>query len=518
MIKYAPRAALSALMLAGVCALTLAATLAVATALVVAVNTGGVLAIVAAIAVVGMLAAAGFGLPDARRRRNKPFEGVPITSDEQPLLWVEVCIVAETLGMRPPDQLLLVPDAKVMATETRTWLGLRPGVRCLQLGEVILGGLTERQLRAVIAHELCRSWGPSSLGRVIHGGREFIGGVIDRLGEDSRAGRIAGQYGRVYLAVSHPVIRRHELVADTLSADLAGNGATSAALREVAVLSKGWDAFVDMYVEPAAGVRRRPENLFAGFARFLEEPTRRAQLAETIDESESQPSKYHSHPSLEDRLVAIASLAEDNTHDKSGRALDMLRSADRVIRRVEDSMFLDPDLTPATWEEIAPEAGRATAREGALALVRVGQEGGLGQTLTVATLLDLMRYGLVDEMVRPSLGVGPSPEDERELAGRLVTAFLATVAIESGSSSYRLSWATTWQLVDSEGEVEDLPALVDAALADPAEVNALDLWLGAHELGMELELGHGRKPEVPQALPVDMVEDPTEDVRPILVP
>ena len=525
MIKYAARAAVSTAILAGGCALVVAVILAVATASVVAVSAGGILAVLAAIAALGMLAAVGFGLLGARRRRRKPLEGVAVTSDEQPLLWVEVCIVAETLGMRPPDELLLVPDAKVVASEGRAWLGLRPGVRRLQLGEVILAGLTERQLRAVIAHELLRCWGPISFGRVIHSGRETIGRLIDVLGEDSRPGRIVGRYGRVYVAVSRPVVRRHQLKADILSAGIAGNGATSAALRDVAVLSKAWDGFVGTYVAPAVGVRRRPESLFAGFARFLEEPTRVAQLAETLGEPEVQELTYDSLQPLEDRLVAIASLGDDNTHDRSGRSLDMLRKADREIARVEDSMFQDPDLIAATWEEIAPEAGRVAAREDALKLVRVGQDGGLGQRLSVATLLDLMRYGLVDEMVRPSLGADASPELERQLASRLVTAFLATAAIESGTVSHRLSWwAAPWRLVDAEGEDEVLPVLVDAALDDPDEVSALDLWLDTHQLGEEFELGEDSGPGSPQTLPGvlaestdDPVKSPEQGARPILV-
>ena len=531
MIDYALRAVVSALMLAGACALAGATVLAVATALVVAVSTGGAWAVLAGVLVLGALAAVALGMLRARRQPHQRLAGVSVTSDRQPLLWAEVFRVAEGLRIRPPDELLLVPDTNAAISEDKTWLGLRPGVRRLHLGLPLLAGLTERQLRAVIAHELWRFDGPTSLARVIHRGRQIIGRVIDVVGEGSMAAGIVGRYGRVYVAVSRPVIRSHELEADRLSADLAGIRPTSAALRKVAELSKGWDAFVDGYVEPAAAVRRRPRDLFAGFECFLEEPARRAQLAEVIGEPAPQrQSTDDTRPPLGDRLAAIASLRDDDLHDRSGCALDMLRNPDREIRRVEDWMFHDPDLMPATWEEIAPEAGRAAAREDALTLVRAGQEGGLGQTLSVATLLDLMRYGLVDEMVRPSLDEGASQEVERQMAGRLVTAFLATGAIESGTASYRLCWAAPLQLVDRQGEVSDLPRLVDAALADPDEVGALELWVDTHQLGMELELGEDEEPDVSQTPPggsaesprEDTIDDPaggvTQDARPILVP
>ncbi len=490
-MKYAPRAVFSMLMLAGVGALAGAAILAVSTALVVAASTRGVWAILAAIAVIAVLAVVGVGMPAARRQKLKPAEGVLISGDEQPLLWVEICIVAEGLHMWPPRELVLSPDASVIASESRTWLGLRPGVRRLQLGEVLLAGLTERQLRAVIAHEFLRCWGPGSFGRQIYRGRRVIGRVVDSVGKDSRAGRIVGRYGRAYMAVADPVIRSHELDADRLSANLVGNGATSAALREVAVLSRGWDAFVKGYLEPAAAVRLRPQDVFESFAQFLDHPGRREQLAEAISAPHPRTS-YESHPSLEDRLGAVASLPEDDTRDRSGRALDMLREPERVINGVREWMFPDPDVKPGAWEEIVPEAGRARARDGALKLVRLGREGGLGDRLAMRDVLDIIRYELAEEMVRPLFSEVGSLEVERQMAGRLVTAFLATAAIEAGTASYVFSWAAPWQLVDGKGAAEDLTGLVDAALADPARVDALEAWLRTHGLGKDYELGEGK--------------------------
>jgi len=534
-MKFAPRAVLSMLMISGVFALALAGILAVFAALVLAASTRGFWAILAAIAVAVMIVLVSWGLPAARRRQRKPVEGVLISGDEQPLLWVEICIVAEGLHMWPPSQLVLAPDASVVASENRTWLGLRPGVRRLQLGEVLLAGLTERQLRAVIAQELLRFWGPSSSARVIHGGRKVIGRVVDLVGEDSRAGRIVGRFGRLYVAVSDPVISRNELDQDTRSANLVGNGATAAALHEVAVLRNGWDAFVEGYLDPAVAAQRRPVDVFASFAEFLEYPTRRAQLAKAIGVPSAQSrSTYNSHPSLADRLSAVASLPEDNTQDRSGRAHDMLREPDRVVNHVHEWMFQDRDLTTATWEEIVPESGRATARESARKLVRLGQEGGLGPKLSVATQLDIIRYGLAEEMVRPLFDEGSPLEVERQLASQLVTAFLATVSIEAGTASYRFSWAAPSQLVNAEGEVEDLSALVDAALADEAALVALELWLRTHKVGGDVALGDDQGPDMkqdtadgpPESLPVDPAESlpaglPEELAaahQPILVP
>ncbi|MEO8518320.1 MAG: hypothetical protein ABI438_04010 [Dermatophilaceae bacterium] len=514
-MKFAPRAVVSVLMLSGVLALGAAAVLAVSTAVVMAAGMRGAWAVLAAIIITAVIFVLVMVVPAAKRRQHKPVEGVLVTDDEQPLLWVEILIVAEGLHMWPPRQLVLAPDASVIASESRTWLGLRPGVRRLQLGEVLLAGLTERQLRAVMAHELLRFWGPSRTARFIHRGRKVTARVLDAVGEDSRAGRMVGRFGRMYVRVSDPVIRGHELDADTRSANLVGNGATAAALREVAVLSKGWDAFVDGYLEPSLAARRRPADVFASFTEFLEHPDRRVQLAKAIGAAAPLPlATYSAQPSLADRLAAVASLPEDNTQDRSGRALDMLREPEREIERLHEWMFRDhPDLIVATWEEIVPAAGRAAAREGARALVRLGQLGELGPTLSVGTQLDIIRFGLAEEMVRPLFEEPVALEVERHVASRLVTSFLTTAAIGAGTASHRFSWATPLQLVDAQGGAEDLAGLVDAALADPDQLVAVEKWLRTHKVAVDVKLDDSDEPDPDLVRPLVLGPDPAQERR-----
>lgn len=525
-MKHALRAVASAfmlmLMVAVLGALAAATLLTVATALVIAVKAGGAWAVGAGIVVLGVLATAGVGLLAARRRRRQAFVGVPVSAYGQPLLWVAVSCVAEDLGTRPPDELSLTPDANIAASEHRTLLGLRPGARRLDLGLPLLAGLTERQLRVVITRELCRRWGPWSTGRVIHRGGEIIGLVVDTLGEESKIGRIFSRYGRAYFAVSGPVSRRHALEMDRLSAELVGNGATSAALRELAILRVGWDAFVNGFIEPAVAAGRRPHDVLAGFAEFLKEPDRWAQLQEEVDGAAPRPTAYGSQLSLKDRETALASLPEDETLDRSGPAMDLLRDSNCVIGQVEESIFRESGLVHATWKDIVPESGCAVACEDALQLARLGHEGGLGPALSVATLMELISLGLADEMVRPMLAEGAPQEAERQMAVRLVTGFLATAAIESGTASYRFSWAVPCPLVDDQGVVDNLPRLVDTALADQSEVRALEQWLEFHRVDRDLELGTDLGQAVPEGPAGDPAESPNtdagDDPEPLPVP
>ena len=201
------------------------------------------------------------------------------------------------------------------------------------------------------------------------------------VGEGWVVGRYVGRYRRTYDALSDPFIRRHELAVDRLCADFAGNNATAAAFSEVAVLKEGWAAFVDGYAKPAAAVGRRPDDIFAGFTSFLQEPGRRQQLAEAAGASASErPWAGDSQLSIADRLAAIAALPEDDIHDRFGPALGLMRYPDQVIHHVEEAMFGGAEFLPETWEDILPEAARAAACEDAQHLARLAHEGGLGRS------------------------------------------------------------------------------------------------------------------------------------------
>jgi hypothetical protein len=490
-MRYALRAVSSLLMLAALAALSLVSVLAVATTLVVASKAGGVWEVGAGIVVLGLFAALGVVLLVRRgRQKRRSRVGVSIATDVQPLFWVEIYRVAERSGVRPPDQVLLSPDTDIAATGHRTWLGLRPGVRRLHLGLPLLAGLTERELRAVVAHEFCRRWGPPSLARVLRSGQVTIARVSNRLGEDSTVSRIVRWYCHAYVSASSPITGRYELALDRLCADFAGNTATAAALSDVATLSRGWAVFVEGYAAVAKAAGMRPDGVVEGFQSFLQDPRRREQLAESADEPASERAWAHEgQMSLADRLAAVVSLPPDDLHDRSGPALGLLRYPEQVILEVEESMFGGHESAVAPWEDIIPEAARTAACEDALELARLTRLGGLGPTLSVAALLELISYGLVDDVVRPILAGGVSPEVGRQTAGRLVTGFLATAAIESGTASYRFSWAVPRHLVDEQGTVDNLPWIVDRALAEENNISALELWLSSHRVAQELELG-----------------------------
>lgn len=123
-MRYALRAVSSVLMLALMLAVlgVLAAVtfLAVTTLLVVAFRAGGWWAAGAGVVVIAMFAAVGVWLFLRYRRGSRRVKGVSVATDVQPLFWVEIYRVAEGLGTRSPDEVLLFPDTTAAATGHRT--------------------------------------------------------------------------------------------------------------------------------------------------------------------------------------------------------------------------------------------------------------------------------------------------------------------------------------------------------------------------------------------------------------
>src|SRR5665647_1505154 len=111
-MKHALRLAVAMAMLAVAYVLAAVVVLGVAVALVLAVNAGGAWSVLAGIVAAVLLTALGVALFGRRRRRKKgEAASVRITTEEQPLFWVEIYRVAEGLEIDPPDELLLFPDA-----------------------------------------------------------------------------------------------------------------------------------------------------------------------------------------------------------------------------------------------------------------------------------------------------------------------------------------------------------------------------------------------------------------------
>ncbi|MCC3771090.1 M48 family metallopeptidase, partial [Streptomyces sp. UNOC14_S4] len=254
-----------------------------------------------------------------RTPKGEEESGLPVTEAQQPQLWATVREIAEAAGTRPPDEIVLMGGVNAAVSEDARLLGLLPGRRRLYLGIPLMTGLTEIQLRAVLAHEFghyghadtrlmaLTMRGRHSVARTVNSFREKAEKEVEketarqekRAEKAVRKGRKAKEvdaswaggryrqmarpfvaYGTFYLRATRSTARRQELAADRTAARVAGRDAAASALREVAVLDAAHDFYVDGYATlgVAAGVLPPHGQYYGGLRHLLAEPARQSEL------------------------------------------------------------------------------------------------------------------------------------------------------------------------------------------------------------------------------------------------
>lgn len=486
-MKYTVRAVLAIAMLLGVYVLAAAVVGALALGLYELVAHGFTGAALLKLGIITLLVsvAIGRGLWAGLRHRDGEQPGVVLPEQDQPRLWGEVRHLAEQVGTRPPDEIRLVPDVNAAVSESSRWLGLVPGARRMYVGVPLLTGLSLRQMRSVLAHELGHYSGRhTGLAGVTYRGQESLLRTIGHLGPDSWVGRIFKVYARLYIAVANTVNRRQELEADEFSARLAGKGVAISALRELPAIDAAWSFFLHNYVGPGSEHRRRPHELFAGFHQFWTTPERQEQLDEVRAEPPAETrSVYDSHPSTSERVAVLAALDAPDEPDDSESAIELLDDAPGALRRLEEWMFADSPLTAVAWDDLVSTSLAERTHGNAAALIGAMEAGGeskgdLGQALQA------LRLGWATDLVAPLMPDDATEEQRRSAAGQLVGELVADALIDSRRAAYRLSWSDGGQLVDGEGNTLDPWSLASAAATTPSAVTALEVWCEAHEVPM----------------------------------
>ncbi|MBH1935512.1 M48 family metalloprotease [Streptomyces sp. AV19] len=465
----------------------------------------------------GTLALGGTGRADVA--------GLPVTDAEQPELWRTVRSLAEHVGTRAPDVILLTGDANAGVREDARLLGLLPGPRRLYVGVPLLTGLTEPQLHAVLAHELAHYGNADTrLAGITHRGRDSVLRTVEAFREQERKrvdkersrqekaaakaiaeGREAEEvstgraglthrltakpflaYARVCLRATHGADRAQELAADRTAARIAGRDATASALRETAALDAAHDFYMSRYATMGvpAGLLPPHGEVFGGLRRLLAAPGRQEDLAELRGEPPAgETSPYDTHPSPADRIRLIEALPDDGRAAAPARpALALLRDADRVLRELE-SAVLTPEaqaLERADWPELTHRTMHALALEEArplrAALAAAPRAGTPGATADLTAFLDAVDAGLLWQIADR---LPKSPEAARA-TGRAAREFLRPrlhsglysltelALAETAGARWTLSWSEPARLLlpTGAGTDEAVAAAVRPAVGD----------------------------------------------------
>ncbi|WP_372410696.1 M48 family metalloprotease [Streptomyces luteireticuli] len=450
--------------------------------------------------------------------------GLPLGESEQPGLWRTVRSLAERVGTRAPDAILLTGDANAGVSEDTRLLGLLPGPRRLYIGVPLLTGLTEAQLHAVLAHELAHYGNTDTrLAGLTHRGRDGVLRTVEAFQEQERkridkkrsrrekaaaavaegrgakevstgrAGatyRMAAKpflaYARFCLRATHGAGRAQELAADRTAARIAGRDATASALREMAVLDTAHDFYMSRYATmgvPAGLLPPRGE-VFGGLRRLLTAPERQEDLATLRNEPPAGAlSSYDTHPAPADRIRLIGTLPDDGpAAAPAGPALALLHDADRVLAELETAV-----LTPETlalerveWRELTHRTLHARAMEGARplreALAAEGPASPASATADLTAFLDAVDAG---SLWRIAGHLPTSPEAARA-RGRAAREFLRPALhsglygltelalTETAAARWELSWAEPARLLLPDGRetAEAVAAAVRPAVGD----------------------------------------------------
>jgi len=436
--------------------------------------------------------ALGKGLISLERcERDGEVPGTLVTPAEQPALWDLVRRLAVDLGTRPPDEIRIFAEANAGVAEDTRFLGLRVLKRRMFIGAPLLTSLTEKQLIAVLAHEL---------GHYANKDTRLAGVVVSGRNAMLRAGshmnaehwfqrmivKLFRSYAKLYFRVSRAISRRQEFAADRFAAALAGSSAASSALRELAVIDVAWELFTDRHLTVAWDLGYLPTTFFDGFDRLRTAPELREELEEIrLHPSDPDRGPYDTHPPLPDRIAAIDALALEPESGWGDRpAIELLIDPMPLL----DSAVLNAMRAEAgskqrvDWATLGHIGARARVVHGTERLLQAAAEA-MNQPPSLTTVLDALDAGRLADLSTATPGNREAgARARREMArGEVLPELSALVALafsDAGLARWELDWVGHATFITSSADF-DMAGHLDAAVADHGSTESLREALAA---------------------------------------
>ncbi|MDX8145218.1 M48 family metalloprotease [Lentzea sp. BCCO 10_0061] len=425
------------------------------------------------------------GLISLERRDRDEVPGILVTPEEQPALWDLVRRLAADAGTHPPDEIRILAAVNAGVAEDTRFLGLRVLKRRMFIGAPLLTSLTEKQLIAVLAHELGHyAYKDTRLAGVVVSGRD----AVLRAGSHMNAGqwfqrmiaKLFRGYAKLYLLVSQSISRRQEFAADRLAATLAGSSAAASALRELPVIDAAWNLFTNRHLTVAWELGYLPATFFDGFARLRTSP----ELHEELEEIRQHPhdpdrGPYDSHPPLGDRITAIEALGLEPESGWGDRpALELLADPMPLL----DAAVLSTLVSDAAekervdWATLGHIGARARVVRGTQRLLETSAVK-MNQRPSLTTVLDALDAGhLADLGTHLPGNSGAGARARREMArGEVLPELSALVALafsDAGLARWELDWLGRTTFVTSSHDF-DMAEHLDAAVADHGSTEGL---------------------------------------------
>ncbi|HEV8113954.1 MAG TPA: M48 family metallopeptidase [Planctomycetota bacterium] len=330
--------------------------------------------------------------------------GPELLDSEQPRLFERLRSIARAAGQPMPSHVYVVPAVNAFVAEHAGPFGAGR-MRFLGIGLPLLWTLSVDEFEAVLAHEFGHfHGGDTSLGPWLYKTRATITRTIANL-RDGRTRILQGPfvaYGNFFLRMTHSVSRSQEYAADALAARLVGGDALARGLVRIGKASMAYDPFLQNEIGPVLASGVRPP-IADGFRRFLAADAVSTSLDDAIEKRkrEEKQNPYDTHPTLRDRLAALARLPAGEAGDPDTPAITLLEHPERY--EIELLHRLVPRLDVARMELVEwPEMAERVLVPG-----WERERAKAGETLRGKTIAEL-----ADDLA-PKIGVMMPPPQEQ---------------------------------------------------------------------------------------------------------
>ncbi|MFE7356733.1 M48 family metallopeptidase [Streptomyces sp. NPDC057543] len=454
--------------------------------------------------------------------KNDDVHGLHVDDTREPRLWATVRDLADRVGTRAPDEIVLTDQVNASAVEDTRFLGLVAGRRRLHVGLPLMTGMSEAQLRSVLAHELghfansdtrltaINTRGRIQTTRTITHFQEWVGKAVaterarqkkkaaKALAKGKEAKKIDPSDAGTSLRTMAALYRRYEtfsrrvtlsdtrcaeFAADDVAVRIAGRDVTASALRETLVLLDMHEDYMDTYATlgVGAGMLPPPGQVLGGLRHVL--AARGDELDEYRDSLLYEVDPY-ADPQIMERITRIEELPDDERASETVEpALGLLVDTERTLAAVEEQV-LTPEmlrLRRVDWPDLVHESmttyGKRSTQKLRTAVAEVtGTDG------SVTDALDALDAGaqwqIADRL--------PKSDEARAATGRAAREFarpklrdqlrqlVKSEYVRQGRAHWRLSWIDNGTSLElPQGHEEMLPAALDAAVADVPDTKPL---------------------------------------------
>ncbi|RJQ82591.1 hypothetical protein D5S17_02125 [Pseudonocardiaceae bacterium YIM PH 21723] len=416
--------------------------------------------------------------------KQNPPVGPRLNRTGRPAIWELVDELAEDIGTRAPDEIVMTSRIEVTLIDQGGFLFGERTQRYLLIGLPILGGISADELRALIAHELAHFGGGSALSRLIYRATVALRQTADRMGAGS-VGSVIAAYARWFARTAWPVNRARERAADHWAVRASGPEATASVLRKMATLRSQWRTFNDRFLSMASAAKRQPDVLL-GFRAFLMHPTQRVWAegnAGPMLELRSS-SDFDAHPSLRERIAMVDRLPDEGDLPPDLRpGFTLLPEPGEVVPMLEGKLLLEEPGEPASWQEIVDLAAMNEAREGLRQLTEAARESRLAPSGTLDEILEVLEDGGFSELIAPAVYPGLTGRRRAEVARTfgiaLLTDAITYLLSVNGLIRHEVDWGHGRRVRTRQGRELDIAHMAGSAVDQPHTVQGLRQYLAS---------------------------------------